>query len=228
MARAAEDPTQETPHQWSAEEENLVAQLLRETLLGQANARAAAWKAFAWTVVVVLALSVVGNVLQGTRQRWTMYYVEIDKASKDARVIEPAAERYEPSVAIAQDVLSKAIKTIRGVGIDDEQRQEAWQDLRVCMTQKGLVQLKQYESREHPLAPQPPRKVEIVRILRQTARTYDLRWVEYQYNEKRELASTMSYGAILTFERRDPRTEAERRACPTGIFLDWWSLGKDQ
>ena len=209
--------------------ENLVAQLLREDLLAAARSRAEGWRRFAWLLALLLGCAVVGNVWQGTQHHWVIRYVEVDKASQTQRVIEPAAERYEPSEAIVHGVLSDAIVALRAIGTDREHVEETWEKVRLCTTGRGYELLKQEEARlDSPKKQKLPRRVVIVRILKKTPRSYDLRWMEYQYNDKMTLMSTQTYGGIVTFERRDPKTEAELQTCRAGIFLDTWNWGKDQ
>lgn len=205
-----------------------LAALLRDNELESAKLTARNWRHGAWGLGVLLAVSVLGNVYQGTQSHWMIRYVEVDKASMQSRVIEPAAERYEPSTDIVKKALKTAIKTLRSVSEDTQRMDDDWNALKVCTTKTGKERLREYETREAPRKPKYPRDIQITSLLRKTARSYDVRWTEWQYGQNKLVETTTPYSGSLLIERRDPKNDAELAHCPEGIFLDNFTLAKDQ
>lgn len=184
-----------------------------------------------WGLGTLLTVAVIGNTWQAlSKPLPIMRYVEVDRASLTARVIDPAAERYEPSQDIAKGTLEGYIKTLRRKSKDSQRDKDDWNALKVCMTPNARKRLQTYEQEgDTPQKQKYPRDVQIVTRLFKTTRTYDFRWQEWRYGQDgQQDGPTVFYSASLTFERRDPRTDQEVQHCPTGIFLDTWTLGKDQ
>jgi len=183
-----------------------------------------------WGLTALLAIATIGNIYQGTQHRWIIRYVEVDKASMQARVIDPAAERYEPSQAIVKSVLSSYVRTLRYASEDRQAMDDDLNVLRICSTPAARQRIRTYETTpDAPKQQRFPREVQIISKLALGARSYTMRWQEWKYGQdKRQDGPPTFYSARLTFERRDPKTEQELTNCPTGIFLDEWTLGKDQ
>jgi type IV secretory pathway TrbF-like protein len=201
---------------------------LRDNELESAKRTAQKLWVAVWGLGALLTVAVIANAVQGVQHRWVIRYVEVDKASNQQRVIEPAAERYEPAQSVVEGTLEDAITALRRVSKDNQLMDDDWDKLKVCMTPAGRKRLLEYQTKDDPRKQVYPRSVQIISRLRKTARTYDFRWQEWQYDQSDNLKGTAMYSASITFERRDPRTEQELHACRAGIFVDTWTLGKDQ
>lgn len=204
----------------------------RDNELFSAKESAKSWRNWTYGLGVLLGIAVIGNTWQSLSKPLPIIrYVEVDRASNQARVVDPAAERYEPSKDIVKAVLESDIKALRSVSIDKQLMNDNLNTLRICATPTGRQLIRTYLSKEDPRLQKKPRAVQMITRLERTPRTYEFRWQEWTYNESgQQDGPTVPpfYSASLTFERRDPRTEQELHECPTGIFLDTWTLGKDQ
>jgi len=196
--------------------------------LGEVTLLAKERRKWSWFLASLLALSVMGNIGQGLQKTVTAKWVEVDKASMTQRVLTPPAESYEPAESIVKWVLSQMVIQIRSVPTDAEILEQRWRQIRLCTTKHGAALLKEYEAKEHPTAQRLPRRVEIAHIRKRTLRSYDLRWVEWQYNKDNLLTKPETYSGTLTFERLTPTTEEALQGCVAGIMLEDWARGKDQ
>jgi type IV secretory pathway TrbF-like protein len=195
--------------------------------LGEVTLLAKERRKWSWFLASLLALSVMGNIGQGLQKTVTARWVEVDKASMTQRVLTPPAEAYEPAESIVRWVLSQMVIDLRSVPTDPALLEQRWEHLRRCTTKNGAALLKKYELKEHPTEQRLPRKVEIAHIRKKTPRSYDIRWVEWQYDKDKVLKKTETFSGMLSFERLTPTTEEALQGCLAGIMLEDWDRGKD-
>jgi len=191
--------------------------------IGEVAAHRNWWRALAFGELGCIALLILGIVYLAVLRREIPYFIEWNSASGDMRPLKLAPQAPEENMTVHY-WLSQFVVTLRAISTDRDLMKDRWNTAMTRLTKEGRGRLVQYEQAFKPLTQQEPVKVEILQRLRQTKRTWDVRWKETRYNaEDQRYLGEETYRGIFTFEQRSPRTTDEREQNPAGIFWHEWS-----
>lgn len=203
--------------------------LFRTDLLGEQRAIAHAWRlmAFALSVCLCAMIGVLWHL--ALQPRDVPVYIEVDTATGSMRVLAHGDDTPVRAATIEQ-ALRTFVAVLRRVSTDKALMQQDWKALFLRVTPRAFQTLSAYAIETNPLGRPGEVRVEILRVLRQSAQTYDLRWRESLVNEQGVLTESQTYSGLFTWALRQPGgriSREERIANPAGIYLDTWSWSKE-
>jgi len=173
-------------------------------------------------LVGLLAGCMAGLVYLGSLPKQIPYVVKEEGGTGRVQAVGPASKDYQPSADTIRLYLREQIYALRGISEDKELMRQFWRQALARTTKKGRLALLAYEEKWKPLDQREPIRVEVQHYFARTKMTYDVRWTETRFNDKREVVSTVRYAGLFIFETHIPQTQEERDYSPAGIFFDSW------
>jgi type IV secretory pathway TrbF-like protein len=211
----------------TAEHPFLEGKRYRDDELGEMAVQKANWRYMAFGVLGLLALSILGNIYLGSLPKMVPAYVEVDTMTGGMRVVGPAPQEYDLRESTVKKELREFVEVLRRISTDVPLMQLHWTRLFHHVTPRGHKLLAAYATERNPLAQKDPVAVEVLRVLRQSEFTWDVRWQETTYSAKGEQKSSATYSGLFTWERQLPTTLDALTMNPSGILLDSWSWSKE-
>jgi type IV secretion system protein VirB5 len=214
--RYSKTPQPVTPYQ--------AAQQAWDDRIGSARVQAYHWRLMAIGSLCLCGV-VVGSLLwQMGQSRVTPYVVEVDKQG-DVRAVGAAAENYHPTDAQIEHHLSRFIRDVRSLPMDPIVLRDNWLEAYDFASDKAALTLNEYARQMNPFDRVGRSSVtaEVVSIVRASADSFQLRWIERQYTDG-SAGQVEHWTAIISIILQPPRDESRLRKNPLGIYvtaLDW-------
>jgi len=189
---------------------------------GSYISRAAQWRAVAFISLSLLAVSLVGNVMQARQVKVIPYVVEMEKLGKVSNVV-----RLEQSIPtprnMIQSEIADAIVNWRTVTADTELQKQMIKRLSQVITGSATGVLKQWFEENIPYEIAKAGKLVHVEIkglpLPVSDSSYRVEWIETIRNHAGALLEQHSFEATATIQLRPPQTELEVMANPGGVYI---------
>ena len=196
----------------------------REDELGEMAVQKANWRymAFGATAVSVLLILVLVYLLHLPKLQ--PYYIEVNVASGETRVLGFAPTTVTPNEAAEAKQVRDFVTVMLSVSSDKEQMRRQWRKLYAQATKNGKRLLNQVEALRKPFEQKDGVTIDILRTLRTGEHTYDLRWRETRYGAQ---IDTQYYSGMFTTKHEPPQSQEEIDQSPLGIVLDTWSIAKE-
>lgn len=189
---------------------------------GSYISRAAQWRAVAFTVLGILALSLYGNVMQARQVKIVPYIIEIDKLGKVSNV-----SRADQSVSaprnLIQSEIADAIINWRTVTADTELQKQMIKRLSHIITGSAKGVLKQWFEENSPYEIAKSGKLVHVEIkglpLPVSDTSYRVEWIETIRSHAGALLDQRSYEATATIQLQPPASDADIMTNPGGVYI---------
>jgi type IV secretion system protein VirB5 len=209
--RYGRTPEPETPYQR--------AQQAWDDRIGSARVQARNWRLLAFGELFLvggLATALVWQSAQGSIVPWI---VQVDHLGQ-AQAVEPATADYRPTDPQIAWHLARFIEQVRSVPADPIVLRQNWLRAYDYTTDRGALALNDYARVNDPFARvgQVQVSVEVSSVIRASADSFRLAWVERRY-ENGQLAATERWSAIVTLVVQSPRDAERLRKNPLGIFV---------
>lgn len=187
---------------------------------GSARASAYSWRLACFGCLLLATGSVAGNLWQAGQSRIEPYVVEVDRLG-EARAVGPAEQAWEPSDAMLARSLERFIVDVRSLSSDPVVVRERWLDAYGMVTAQGRVFLDGYARGADPFASIGERTVSVqpTSVVRASDRSFRIDWVEQTF-ERGALADTRNWTAVVSLRRVKPKTRADLKRNPLGLFVD--------
>jgi type IV secretion system protein VirB5 len=195
--------------------------------IGEPVAQARNWRVMAFCGFVVAALAVGGLIYQGATQRVATYVVPIDQFARPGR-IELAGRVYVPTTAEMGYFLADWVTKTRSKSIDPIVIRDNWTAAYHFVAGPALGQLNDYAKTHDPFANAGSQaiSIEVVSVLARSPATYQVEWRETTYDQG-ATTSTETWTGLFTTKIEPPKTEAEVRTNPLGIYITTFQWSRE-
>ena len=195
--------------------------------IGEPVVQARNWRAMAFCGFAISALSVGGLIYQGATKQVATYIVPIDNYARPGR-IELAGRVYVPSTAEIGYFLADWVTRTRSKSIDPIVIRDNWTTAYHFVVGPAIGQLNDYAKTHDPFANAGSQAVsiEVISVLARSPTTYQVEWRETTYDQG-ATTSTATWTGLFTTKLQPPKTEAEVRNNPLGIYITTFQWSRE-
>jgi type IV secretion system protein VirB5 len=195
--------------------------------IGEPVVQARNWRLMAFCGFAVAALAVGGLIYQGATKQVATYIVPIDRYGQPGR-IELAGKPYTPSTAEIGYFLADWVTRTRSKSIDPVVIRDNWTSAYHFVVGQAIGQLNDYAKTHDPFAAagQQAVTVKVVSVLQRSPSTFQVQWQEATYDQG-AATSTANWTGLFTLKLQPPKTEAEVRANPLGVYITAFQWSRD-
>ncbi|MDR3363000.1 MAG: type IV secretion system protein [Desulfovibrio sp.] len=187
------------------------------------------WRLFALLLVLVLLVSITGNILQSQQNKIVPYIVAVDKVSGKAVAVSRAETASTTPRSVIQSELADLIKNWRTVTPDRELQQAMISRLAAFLTgaAKGTVKTWLEENNPYVRGEKTIVSVDIRGLPHPvSADSWRVEWTDTVRNHAGITQSVTAYEATLSVAISPPKTDAQIIANPGGVFVTTISFSK--
>lgn len=187
--------------------------------IGSHVVQAHSWKLMAFGALAVAALAIGGLIYESSTKTVATYVVPVDRYARPGR-IEMAGRSYTPSSAEIGYFLADWVTKTRSKSIDPIVIRDNWTSAYHFVASGAIGQLNDYAKTHDPFANAGSQaiSVEVVSVLARSPATYQVQWRETTYDQG-ATTSTVTWTGLFTTKIQPPKTEAELRANPLGVYV---------
>jgi type IV secretory pathway TrbF-like protein len=187
--------------------------------IGSARVQARSWRLMAFACAGLAAIALGGFIYAEQDTHIATYVVPVDNYGRPGR-IELAGRSYNPTQAETGYFVADWVRLVRSKSTDPIVLRDNWNQAYRFIDGDGAVELSRYARDHNPFdrVGQEAVNVEIVSVLPRSPASYQVQWRETTY-EQGAPEPTVNWTGLFTVSHKDPRTEAELRANPLGIYI---------
>ena len=195
--------------------------------IGEPVVQARNWRMMAFCGFAVAALAVGGLIYESATKQVATYVVPIDQFARPGR-IELAGRAYVPTTAEMGYFLADWVTKTRSKSIDPIVIRDNWTAAYHFVAGPALGQLNDYAKVHDPFAGAGSQAVgvEVVSVLARSPATYQVEWRETTYDQG-ATTSTATWTGLFTTKIQPPKTEAEVRTNPLGIYITTFQWSRE-
>lgn len=210
--RYSETPVPETPYQRAGQ--------VWDERLGASRVQARNWRLAAFGSLALSGAMAAGLLWQASQSSITPYVVEVTRTG-DVRAVGAATEAYVPTDAQIANHLARFITDVRSLALDPVVVRQNWLEAYDYATDRGAAVLNEYARAADPFGKVGKQSVavEVTSVVRASPGSFQIRWIERRY-ENGALSGTDRWTAILSIVLQPPRSEAQLRKNPLGIYVN--------
>lgn len=188
--------------------------------MGLSLAHARNWRRIAFANLLLAAGLGAGWWTQARQAVVRPYVVEVSDWGETQRIT-ALDGRYRPTEAQTAHALAEWIRDVRGKSTDAVVIRQNWLQAYDLVAPKAAAFLNAEAQANDPFAEvgREAVNVEVLNVVRRTARTYDLQWRETRFVNGQE-AGRQRWRALITLRIQPPRTEQELMKNPLGIRIE--------
>jgi type IV secretion system protein VirB5 len=187
--------------------------------IGGQAVQAHSWKLAAFGALGVAALAIGGLIYESATKTIATYVVPIDQYGRPGR-IELAGRSYTPTSAETGYFLADWVTRTRSKSVDPIVIRDNWTAAYRFVAGGAIGQLNDYAKTHDPFANAGTQaiSVQVVSVLARSPSTYQVQWRETTYDQG-TTTSTAQWTGLFTTKIEPPRTEADLRANPLGVYI---------
>jgi type IV secretion system protein VirB5 len=188
--------------------------------MGLSLAHARNWRRMAFANLAVAAFLGAGWWMQAQRAVVKPFVVEVSQWGQTQRITALGGQD-EPTEAETGHALATWIRNVRAKSVDPIVIRQNWLAAYDYLTPKSAGYLNAWAQAHDPFAEvgRDAVNVEILNVVRRSARTYDLQWRETRFVNGQQAAQER-WRALITIKLQPPKTEAELLKNPLGIRIE--------
>lgn len=188
--------------------------------MGLTLAHARNWRRVAFANLALAGFLGAGWFIQSRQAVVKPFVVEVASWGQTERIT-AIDGRYEPTQAQVGYALAEWIRDVRGKSIDPVVIRQDWLKAYDLVSPRAAEFLNAWAQTHDPFAEagQEAVMVEVLNVVRRTARTYDLQWRETRFAGGQR-AGQSRWRALITIALQPPKTEAELMKNPLGIRIE--------
>lgn len=188
--------------------------------MGLTLAHARNWRRAAFASLALAGFLGAGWWVQADRAEVRPFVVEVSRYGETQKIT-ALDGRYEPTAAQLGHILAGWIGDVRSKSADPIVIRQNWLRAYDLMSPKGAAALNAWALAHDPFAEvgRETVQVEVLNVVRRSARTYDLQWRETRFLNG-QAAGTTRWRALIGFRLVPPRTEAELLKNPLGVRIE--------
>jgi len=196
---------------------------------GSYISRAAQWRMVAFLCLLIMAVSISGNVIQANQTKTIPYIIEVDKLGK-AAVAARADRASATPKRLIQAEIAKCVSDWRTVTADVELQQKMIERLSFFMAGSAKGVLRQWYEANNPYEIAKTGKLVHVEIkglpLPVSSDSYRVEWVETVRSHAGVMLDSHTYEATVTIQINPPTVDAVLLRNPGGVYITALSAGK--
>ena len=187
--------------------------------IGSSVAQARNWRLMAFCSLGLTALTLGGYIYERQNSHVATFVVPVNEYGRPGR-IELAGKSYTPTHAEMGYFIADWVRLVRSKSTDPIVLRQNWVNAYHFVTPEAGAALTEYARTRDPFARlgQDAINVEIVSVLPRSPQTYQVTWRETLYDQGGRSIPENWTGVFSTVQK-PPRTEAELRANPLGLYL---------
>lgn len=187
--------------------------------IGSSVAQAKNWRLMAFCSLGLTAVTLGGYIYERQNTHVATYVVPVNEYGRPGR-IELAGKAYTPNQAAMSYFVSDWVRLVRSKSTDAIVLRQNWTNAYHFVTPEAGAQLTEYARTKNPFARigQDAVNVEIVSVLPRSPQTFQVNWRETLYDQGGR-STPETWTGVFTTVQKTPRTEAELRANPLGLYL---------
>lgn len=188
--------------------------------MGLTLAHARNWRRLAFANLAFAAFLGAGWWMQSQQAVVKPFVVEVADWGQTQKIT-AIGGRYEPTEAQVAHALADWVRKVRSKSTDPVVIRQNWLAAYDLLAPKGAAFLNAYAQAHDPFAEagREAVNVEVLNVVRRTARTYDLQWRETRFVNGQQ-AGQARWRALITTKVEPPKTEAELMKNPLGIRIE--------
>jgi len=188
--------------------------------MGLALAHARNWRRMAFANLAVAAFLGAGWWMQSREATVKPFVVEVSAWGQTQRIT-ALDGRYRPTDAQVAHTLAEWVRKVRSKSIDPVVIRQNWLSAYDLVTPRAAAFLNAWAQAHDPFAEigREAVTVEVLNVVRRSARTYDLQWRETRFVNGQQ-AALARWRALVTIRLQPPKTEAELMKNPLGIRIE--------
>lgn len=166
--------------------------------------------------------------------RVTPYYIEVNTCTHTLHHLGATVDNFGPPLDAVQQELARFIHLLRRVSPNKEAMARDWVEVFHHVTPRGAETLRAYMAHEQPLAPQTARAVEVGQLVAVTPVTghapitYYVEWIEILVSDGGAWQAPQGYSGEVSWVHRAPQSAAEIAQNVLGVYIDTWTITKEQ
>lgn len=196
--------------------------------IGSARVQAYNWRMVAFFSLILLALSVGGNIYLGAKEKVIPYVVEL-KPNGEATAIQTAKSlSADASENAVKFFISRFIMLAREIPSDAVLFKRNMTKVFQLVTGQGKAILSEGYAQESPAKEfeRKNRVVKIASVLQTSMGIYQVDWDEAEYDKSGQKIAEYSMRGTFKIQFLSPSTDAHMEENPLGIFIDFFSWTK--
>jgi type IV secretion system protein TrbF len=204
------------------------AKLLWDARMGVAKNQAQSWRLIAFLSLILLGISMAGNVYLGAQSKSIPYVVEV-KSSGEASVLGTASDLIGQAQERAiKFFLSRFVMLSREIPADAVLLRENMNKLFQLVSVQGKTLLTDKFSEKSPSQEfmEKNRALKIASVLAVSNGVYQVDWFEAEYDKKGQKIAEYPMRGTFKIALLEPKSEAQIKENPLGIFIDYFSWTK--
>jgi len=164
-------------------------------------------------------LAIGGLIYQASTRSIATYVVPIDQYGRPGR-IELAGQTYRPSTAEIGYFLADFVTRTRAKSIDPIVIRDNWTSAYHFVAGPAIGELNAYAKANDPFARAGAEAitVEVIAVLQRSASTYQVQWRETTVDQG-GASDAKTWTGLFTVKVQPPKTEAELRINPLGVYV---------
>lgn len=188
--------------------------------MGLSLAHARNWRRMAFANLAIAGFLGAGWWMQSQQAVVRPFVVEVSQWGQTQRIT-ALDGRYEPTEAQVGHALASWIRAVRAKSVDPVVIRQNWLSAYDFVTPRAAGFLNAWAQTHDPFAEigREAVNVEVLNVVRRSARTYDLQWRETRFVNGQQAAQTR-WRALITFKLDPPKTEAELLKNPLGLRIE--------
>lgn len=210
-ARQGATPLPETPYQRAGQ--------AWDERIGSARVQARNWRLAALGLLALSAGLGGGLTYLAARGTVTPWVVEVDRLG-EPRTIAPAVQGWKPTDGLVRWTLARFIEDVRALPADEVLVRQAWLRAYAFTDASGAQVLSEYARSVDPFAQigKVQVSIEVTSVVRASPTSFRAAWIERRYAQG-QLLGAERWTGIFTLTLRSPRTDAQMRVNPLGVFI---------
>lgn len=219
LQRYGRTPEPATPYQRAGQ--------IWDERIGSARVQAKNWRLMAFGCLTLSVGLAAGLIWQSAQSRVTPFVVEVDKLG-EVQAIAPAIQNYQPADAQIAWFLANFITDVRSLPIDPVLVRKNWLEAYNFVIGPAAIFLNGYAQTNDPFKAIGTRSisVNVTSVVRASDNSFQVKWTEQTYDQS-NLASTVSWTAILSVIVQTPRTAETLRENPLGLYITGIAWSQD-
>lgn len=212
IQRYGRTPVPETPYQRAGQ--------MWDERIGSARVQAGNWRLMAFGSLILSAGLATGMVLQASQSRVTPYVVEVDHLG-EAKAVNPAEAKFQPTDPQIAWHLARFITDIRSVSLDPVLMRRDWLSAYDFVTKRGAQTLDAYARANDPFSRIGDKtvSVQVTSVVRASDKSFQIKWQEQAFDRGTPVG-TSRWTGILTTVSKAPASADVLRKNPLGIYVD--------
>jgi len=188
--------------------------------IGSARVQAYHWRLLALGDLLLCAGLSAALVWQSRQSHIVPYVVEVDHLG-EARSVAPVTAQWTPNEAQVAWQLGRFVHDVRSVSLDPVVTRQNWLDAYAMTTEQAAHRLSDQARSSNPFADAGARavSVEIASVVRMSARSFEVKWLETEFDRGATIGRSHWTG-VITIKLVAPRSADVLRQNPLGIYVD--------